>query len=61
MANDLDVVPVRANDEGRIVLSRVVWAQSGRAIVFAASFQRRAIEGLNLLTVLGCERQMEMP
>lgn len=61
VANDLDVVPVWANDESRIVLSRVVWAKPGRTIVFAASLQCRVIKGLDLLATLGYKRQMEMP
>jgi hypothetical protein len=56
VANDLDVVAVRANDEGRVVPAGVVWAQPGRAIVLAASLQCRAMERLDLLAAPGCER-----
>ncbi len=60
VANHFDVVPVRTNDESCIVVRVVVRAQAGRAIVFAARLQSRAIESVDLLAVLGHERQVKM-
>src|SRR6185312_15398707 len=44
----------------RIVFPAVVRTQAGCAMVGAARFQRRAMEGVDLLAVLGHERQVEM-
>ena len=60
VANHFDVVPVRANDEGCIVVRVVVRAQTRRAIVFAARLQSRAIESFDLLAILRRERQVKM-
>src|SRR5690348_5138683 len=60
MANHFDVVSVRANDECCIVFPAVVRTQTGRAIVLGARLQRRAMESLHLLAILGHERQVEM-
>ena len=60
MANRFDVVPVRTNDESRIVVRVVARAQTRRAIVLAARLQRRAIESVDLLATLGRERQVKM-
>ena len=61
VANNLDVVPVWAKDKSRVVLSCVVRAQAGCTIVFGTSLQGCAIKGVDLLTIIGCKRQMEMP
>jgi hypothetical protein len=53
-------MPVRTNDESRIVVRVVVRAQTRRPIVFATRFQCCAIESLDLLSVLGDERQVKM-
>ena len=60
MANRFDVVPVRANDEGCIVVRVVFRAQTGRTVVFATRLQSRAIESFDLLAILGRERQVKM-
>src|SRR5688572_23605884 len=60
VANRFDVVPVRTYDESRIVVCVVVRAQARRAIVFGAGLQSRAIEGFDLLAILGAERQVKM-
>src|SRR6516165_8038176 len=60
VANHFDVVPVRTNDESCIVVRVVVRAQTGCTVVFATRLQRRAIEGLDLLAILGRERQVKM-
>ena len=44
VANHFDVVPVRTDDESRIVGRVVVRTQARRAIVLAARLQRRAME-----------------
>ena len=48
VANDFDVVPVRANDESCIVVGVVVRAQTRRTIVFATRLQSRAMESFDL-------------
>ena len=60
MADRFDVVPVRTNDEGRIVASMVVRAQTRCTIVFAARCQGRAIERFDLLATLRRERQVKV-
>src|SRR6185369_14663813 len=60
VANHFDVVPVRTDDEGCIVVWVVARAQTGRTIVFAAGLQSRAIESVDLLALLGHERQVKM-
>ena len=60
MANQFDVVPVRTNDEGCIVVRVVVRAQTRRTIIFATCLQSRTIESFDLLAILGHERQVKM-
>ena len=60
VANDFDVVPVRTNDESRIVVRLVVRAQTRRTIVFATRLQGSAIEGFDLPAIFGRERQVKM-
>ena len=60
MANHFDVVPVRTDDESRIVIRVVVRAQTRRTIVFATRLQSQAIESGDLLAILGRERQVKM-
>ena len=60
VANRFDVVPVRTNDESCIVVDVVVRAQTRRTIVIATRLQSRAIESVDLLAILGRERQVKM-
>ena len=60
VANHFDVVPVRTNDERCIVVRVVVRAQTRRALDFATRLQSRAIESVDLLAILGRERQVKM-
>ena len=60
VANRFDVVPVRTNDESCIVVRVVFRAQTRRTIVFATCFHSRAIECVDLLAILGRERQVKM-
>ena len=60
VADHFDVVPVRTDDESCIVICVVVRAQTRRTIVFAARLQSRAVEGFDLLAILGRERQVKM-
>ena len=60
VANHFDVVPVRTNDESRVVVRVVVRAQTRRTIVLAAGLQGRSIESFDLLAILGRERQVKM-
>ena len=60
MANHFDIVSVRTNHEGRIVVCVVLGAQTRRAIVFATRAQRGPIEGVDLPAILGRKRQVKM-
>src|ERR1700741_4981808 len=60
VADHFDVVPVRTNYESRIVVRVVVRAQTRRTIVLATGLQSRAIEGFDLLAILGREGQVKM-
>lgn len=60
MANHLDVVPVRTNDESCIVARVVLRAQTRRTVVFAARVQSRTIESVDLPPILGRERQVKL-
>lgn len=59
VADHFDVVPVRTNGESRKVVRVVVRAQARRTIVFAARLESCAMESLNLLAILGRERQVK--
>ena len=60
VANRFDVVPVRPNNESRIVICVVMLAQTRRTVVFATHLQCRAIATVDLLVTLGRECQLEM-
>ena len=60
VANRLNVVPVRTNDESCIVGRVVLQTQARRTIVLTACRQSRAMESLNLLLILGPECQMKI-
>ena len=60
VANRFDVVPVRTDDEGGVVVRVVLRAQAGRTVVFAARLEGRAIESFDLPAILGRERQVKM-
>lgn len=60
MADHFDVVSVRPDDKSCIVFPAVVRAQAGRAIVLAARCQRCAMKSLDLLAMLGDERQVKV-
>ena len=60
VANHFDVVPVGTNNESGAVVRVVVRAQFRRTIVFATRLHSRAIESVDLLAILGRERQVKM-
>ncbi len=60
MANHFDIVPVRTNDEGCIVVRVILRAQARRAIAFSTRAQRRSIKRVDLLAILGRKRQVKM-
>src|SRR5687767_15361956 len=60
VANHFDVVSVRTNDESCIVVAAVLRAQTRRTIVLATRVQSRAIESLDLVSILGRERQVKV-
>ena len=55
MADCFDVVSIRVDDEGCIVLAGVVGSQARGTIVFAAGFQGSAVKGVCLLSTIGTE------
>jgi hypothetical protein len=57
VADHFDVVPVRADDEGRIVVRVIVRAQTRSTIVFATRLESRAMESVDLLAFVGRERR----
>src|SRR5262245_43219386 len=60
MANHLDVVPVRVDDERRIVVRVIVRAKARRAVVLAARRESRAMEVIDLPAILGDECDVKM-
>ncbi len=60
VANHFDVVPIWTNDESRIVVRVVVWAQTWRAIIVTSRLQSRAVESFHLLTILSGERKVKV-
>ena len=60
MANHFDVVPVRTNDESRIVVRVVLRAQTRRTIAFTPRLKSCAVEVFDLSATLGRESQVEM-
>src|SRR6185437_14878976 len=52
MANRFDVVSVGIDDESGVLVGVIARAKPGGAVVFAAGFQRRAMEGGDLRAVL---------
>ena len=46
MAHRLDIVPVRVEDEGAVVIGMVMRAQTRRAVVGSARRQRRRVDHL---------------
>ena len=56
----LDVVPVWADDECCIVVAAVLWAQARRTIVLTTGIESCAIEGIDLVTTVGRERQVKV-
>src|SRR5204863_7542466 len=59
-ANLFNVVHYRNNDECCVVVRVVFRAQTRRTIVFATRLQSGAIESVDLLAILGRERQVKM-
>jgi hypothetical protein len=55
MADRFDVVAVRVQNEGSIIVGVVLWPQSGSAVVPAAGAQRRLVERLDFPTSIGTE------
>src|SRR5579863_4227400 len=60
VANRFNVMPVRTDDESCIVVRVVARTQTRRTIVVGTRLQSRAIESLDLLAILGHERQVKM-
>ena len=60
VANRFDVVPVRTDHKSCIVVRVIARPQTGRTIVFATCLQSRMIERVDLLAILGDERQVKM-
>src|SRR6516162_9916129 len=60
VANHFDVVPIRSDDESCVVICVVVRTQARLAIVPATRLEGRAMEGFDLLPVLGRESKVKM-
>ncbi|OGP00075.1 MAG: hypothetical protein A2Z93_00760 [Curvibacter sp. GWA2_64_110] len=59
MTDCFDVVTVRSNDEGAIVIGMVMRTKTRCTVVFAAGLQCCAIEVPDLLAILGRERDVQ--
>ncbi|ODU19283.1 MAG: hypothetical protein ABS94_00020 [Variovorax sp. SCN 67-85] len=59
MAYSLDVMTVRSNDEGGVIVRVVVRAQPWRTVVFAACFRRCTVERIDLAAALRCECKVQ--
>ena len=59
VANDFDVVAVRIDHEGRVVVGVVLRAQPRLAVVPAARGQRGPVERIDLRPARGLERDVE--
>src|SRR5262245_42293282 len=59
MTDGLDVVTVRSDDEGRIVVRMVVRPEAGRPIVFSSRCQGGTVERVDLPAIFGCERDVK--
>src|SRR6516165_1550641 len=57
-ANGLDVVAIGVEHKGTVVIGVIVRPQSRRPVVFAPSLERRRIEGINGIAILGHEGEM---
>src|SRR5690349_10935608 len=58
MADGLDVVPVRVEDEGAVIVLMVMWPDARSAIVAPTRRYRRLVEGIDSRAVLGTEGDM---
>src|SRR5262249_22662683 len=58
MANGLDVVAVGVEPKGTVIIGVIVRPQSRRTVVFAASLERRCVEGVNGIAILGHEGEV---
>ena len=58
MAHRLEIVAVRINDEGGVVVWRVV-SQSRRAVVLAARLERGRVESIDARACPGGDREMD--
>src|SRR3954464_4897128 len=59
-ADGFDVEAIRIQNERAVIVLIVMWAKSGRTIVFSAGFQRRAVKGIDLGPGLGGERHVQL-
>src|SRR5260370_9945271 len=55
----LEPIAVRIDDKGGVVAGAIIGAQAGLAIVLAARFQGRRMEGVDPGAPLGLEAQMQ--
>lgn len=60
VADRLDIVSVRADDEGGVVVGVVARAQARRAVVLPAGGKGRLVEGIHLLAGRGREGDMQV-
>ena len=55
MTDSLDVVTVRADDEGRIVIGVIVRPDPRRGVIFASRSESVTIELIHLTSIVRCE------
>ena len=60
MADHLNVVPIRPNDESRVVVLVVLRAKTWRTVVFCSRVKRGFVEVFYLSPILSLKGQMQM-
>ena len=55
MADRLNIMAIRPDDEGRIVIGVVVMSYARRPIIFSSRSESGMIERVDLLSILGCK------
>ena len=61
MADGLDVVAVRVEHEGSVIIGVIMGTKAGRPVVLAASGNRGGIERIDLGAARSGESDMDMP
>ncbi len=59
MTDSLNIVTIRPDDKGRIVVGMVMRPYARRSIVFSSGCESGTIELVNLPSILSCERDVK--